>query len=80
MMSALGLFAGQSDIGNIAPPGTGAFSAVTGAYTLTSAGANTWYRVDGFHYLWRKVSGDMALTADVSFPPRAYDHDPNPHR
>jgi TolB protein len=80
MMSALGLFAGQSDIGNIAPPGTGAFSAVTGTYTLTSAGANTWYRVDGFHYLWRKVSGDMALTADVSFPPRAYDHDPNPHR
>jgi dipeptidyl aminopeptidase/acylaminoacyl peptidase len=78
--SVLGLFDGQSDIGSVAPPGTGSYDAGKGTYTLTSAGANTWYRVDDFHYLWKKAVGDLALTADVSFPPQAYDHAPNPHR
>ena len=43
-----GVFEGQSDIGDVRPPGTGAYSAAAGAYTMTSAGSNTWYRVDLF--------------------------------
>jgi catechol 2,3-dioxygenase-like lactoylglutathione lyase family enzyme/WD40 repeat protein len=78
--ASLGLFENQSDVGSVVPAGSGTFDAASGIYTLTSAGANTWYHVDGFHYLWNKVSGDMVLTADVSFPPRTYAHDPNPHR
>lgn len=78
--SAPGLFTGQSDIGSVTPPGTASFDAEKGTYTLTSAGANTWYRVDDFHYLWKKAAGDLALTADVSFPPHTYDHQPDPHR
>jgi TolB protein len=76
----LGIFDGQSDIGSVIPPGTAQYEQASGTYTVTSAGANTWYRVDDFHYVWKKVSGDLALTAEVSFPPRAYDHEPNPHR
>ena len=53
---------------------------VTVVNTITAAGANTWYHVDDFHFLWKKVSGDVALTADITFPPHSYDHDPNPHR
>jgi TolB protein len=75
----LGMFEGQSDIGSVVPAGTTKLSA-TGVYTLTSAGANTWYRVDDFHYLWKKAAGDLALTADISFPPHTYEHDPSPHR
>jgi catechol 2,3-dioxygenase-like lactoylglutathione lyase family enzyme len=78
--AVLGLFDGQSDIGSVVPAGTGQYDPAKGVYTLTSAGANTWYRVDDFHYVWKKASGDLALTADVSFPPHAYDHEPNPHR
>jgi TolB protein len=76
----LGLFEGQSDIGSVVPPGTGKYDPVKSSYVLTSAGANTWYRVDDFHYVWKKAVGDMALTATVSFPPHTYNHDPNPHR
>jgi hypothetical protein len=77
---SLGLFEGQSDLGAVKPPGTARYSGATELYTLTSAGANTWYRHDDFHYLWKKMSGDVALTAQVNFPPRSYPHEPNPHR
>ena len=75
-----GIFQGQSDVGSVSPPGTAAYDPRVDTYALTSAGANTWYHVDGFHYLWKKASGDWTLTADVAFPPRAYAHEPNPHR
>jgi hypothetical protein len=84
--ASLGAFDAQSDIGTVVPPGTGSYDASAATYTLTSAGANTWYRVDHFHYLWKKSSGwkksagDMALTADITFPPPSYQHEPNPHR
>jgi len=76
----LGVFEGQSDIGSVVPAGTGKYDSAKGIYTLTSAGANTWYRIDDFHYVWKKAVGDLDLTADVSFPPKAYDHEPSPHR
>jgi (4-O-methyl)-D-glucuronate---lignin esterase len=76
----LGIFESQADIGSVTPPGTGSYSPATDAYTLTSAGANTWYHVDNFHYVWKQVTGDMALSADVVFPPRSYAHEPDPHR
>jgi TolB protein len=75
-----GVFESQSDVGSVTPPGTGTFNAATGKYTLTAAGANTWYHVDGFHYLWKKSAGDQALSADISFPPVTYSHSPDPHR
>jgi TolB protein len=76
----LGVFEAQSDVGSVVPPGTATYDAPTGSYTLTSAGANLWAKQDAFHFLWKKMSGDFVLTADVSWPPKAYAHDPNPHR
>jgi|HubBroStandDraft_1064217.scaffolds.fasta_scaffold00050_48 TolB protein len=76
----VGIFQGQSDVGSVTPPGTAAYDSHMDVYALTSAGANTWYHIDGFHYLWKKASGDWTLTADVAFPPAAYSHPPNPHR
>jgi TolB protein len=78
--AAIGVFENQSDVGSVTPAGTASYDAATGSYTITSAGANTWYHVDDFHYLWKKASGDWALSADISFPPHSYDHEPNPHR
>jgi TolB protein len=77
---ALGIFEGQSDVGIVVPAGTAGYDPSTDSYTLTSAGANAWYRVDALHFLWKKMSGDVSLTADVAFPQASYSHDPNPHR
>ncbi|MFZ1869204.1 MAG: hypothetical protein WAU49_12015 [Steroidobacteraceae bacterium] len=76
----LGLFQADSDIGNPVPAGSARYDASRHVYSLASAGANTWYHVDHFNYLWARASGDLALTARISFPLRRYGHDPNPHR
>jgi TolB protein len=77
---ALGLFQSESDIGNAIPAGSAHYDPARHVYTITSAGANTWYHVDQFNYLWTRASGDLAITARISFPPRRYSHAPNPHR
>ncbi len=63
--NSLGIFENQSDVGRVAPPGTATFDAATGVYTIRSAGEDLWANVDEFHFVWKKVSGDMSLTADV---------------
>lgn len=65
---ALGIFEGQSDIGALALSGKGTYEAATDTYTVSAAGANIWATSDTFHFLWKKVSGDVSLTADIDFP------------
>jgi Tol biopolymer transport system component len=67
--SALGIFEGQSDIGVVNPPGAATFDAASGVYRIASSGANLWGATDGFHMVWKKVSGDLSLTADVELAP-----------
>jgi TolB protein len=76
----IGIFEEQSDIGKVAPPGTASYDSKTDTYTITSAGVNTWFRADAFHFLWTKMSGDASLTAQIAFAPPTYDRTPNPHR
>ena len=64
----IGIFEGQSDIGGTLLPGSASYSADTKAYTLNSASYNIWYNRDEFRYLWKKMSGDVSLAADVTFP------------
>jgi hypothetical protein len=66
--TAIGLFDGQSDIGSALVPGSASYDAATKQYTINSAGYNIWYFRDEFRYLWKKMSGDVSLAADVSFP------------
>ncbi len=71
---SIGLFEGQSDIGSVNPPGTVHYDLATGAYALTSAGADLWSTEDDFHFLWKKASGDVALSADIDFPVKTGTH------
>lgn len=64
----IGIFDGRSDIGSAVVPGRASFDAAKGAYTIDSAGYNIWYTRDEFHYLWKKMSGDVSLATDVEFP------------
>ena len=63
--NSLGIFENQSDVGSVTPPGTATFDAATGVYTIRSAGGDLWTNVDEFHFVWKKASGDVSLTADV---------------
>lgn len=64
----IGVFEGQSDIGSALVPGSASYDATTQQYTINSAGYNIWYSRDEFRYLWKKMSGDVSLAADVTFP------------
>ena len=69
----IGLFEGQSDVGSAVLPGSASYDAATGKYTIHSAGYNVWYTRDEFRFLWKKLTGDVSLAADVSFPdPNGY--------
>jgi TolB protein len=70
----LGIFEDQSDVGAVDPPGSAQFDASTGVYSLTSSGANLWGTTDGFHFVWKKASGDIALAADIDFPVKTGAH------
>jgi hypothetical protein len=64
----IGLFQGQSDIGSALVAGSASYDAGTKQYTINSAGYNIWYQRDEFHYLWKKMSGDVSLAANVVWP------------
>jgi hypothetical protein len=69
----IGVFQGQSDIGSALVPGSATYDPGTNQYTINSAGYNIWYSRDEFRFLWKKMSGDVSLAADVSFPnPKGY--------
>jgi hypothetical protein len=71
--SPIGIFEGQSDVGSALVPGGASYDSSGGKYTLNSAGYNIWYTRDEFRYLWKRMSGDVSLAADIAFPdPKGY--------
>lgn len=66
-LHAAGLFPGQGDVGNPRRAGSAAFDAERGAYTVTGGGANMWSTNDALHFVWKRVSGDVTVAADIAF-------------
>jgi len=64
----IGIFKGQSDIGAALVQGSSSYNPATKEYTITSAGYNVWYVRDEFRYLWKKMSGNISLAADIRYP------------
>jgi hypothetical protein len=63
----LGIFTDEGSVGQT-PPGCKAhYDTATGEYRITGGGANIWNTADAFYFVWKKVSGDITLTADVQF-------------
>lgn len=62
----IGIFDGQQDVGTVVHPGHGEYDAARNIYTVTGSGENMWFGSDNFHYVWKKVSGDVALSADIA--------------
>src|SRR5271157_2708718 len=62
----IGLFEGHTDVGAILHAGSVKYDASKRSYTITGSGDNMWAAEDDFQFLWKKVSGDVTLTADIS--------------
>jgi TolB protein len=69
-----GAFTNSDDVG--APPikGSAEFDASSGQYRITGSGSDIWAKADQFHYVWRQMSGDFAVTATVKFLTEGNDH------
>ena len=63
----VGVFQGHGDVGTVLHPGSASFDAEHGAYSVTGSGENMWLRADAFQFVWKKMSGDVALAANISF-------------
>src|SRR5579864_7650628 len=63
----LAIFEAHGDVGETPKKGSVEYDPGTGEYRITGGGANIWGTVDAFHFVWKKVTGDMTLTADVRF-------------
>jgi TolB protein len=66
LAAQIGLFEKSQDVG-VAQPGGVDFDRATLTYRIRGGGANVWGREDGFHFLWRRASGDSQLSADIRF-------------
>ena len=64
---AHGIFTDHQDVGTVLHPGSAVYDIAAHTYTLSGSGENMWLGVDDFHFAWKKVSGDVALTADIAF-------------
>jgi len=63
-----GIFEGHGDVGTVLHPGSVDYDAVQHAYRITASGENVWANADAFQFVWKKVSGDISIAADISFP------------
>lgn len=63
----LGLFEKNADIGPVKMPGSVEYDEAKQTYTIAGGGENMWATTDAFHFVWKRVSGDLALAADIRF-------------
>jgi TolB protein len=70
-----GAFTNSDDVGAPQLKGSAEFDPSTRQYKVTGTGTDIWAKADQFHYVWREMSGDFAVTATTRFLT-----DGNPHR
>jgi TolB protein len=65
--AGVGIFDSDGSVGETPKKGSVEYSAAAGEYRVTGGGANIWAATDAFHFVWKRLSGDVTLTADVQF-------------
>jgi WD40 repeat protein len=63
----LGIFEGQGDIGKVGQQGSVSYDPSTNSYEVTGGGTNMWFDSDQLHFMWKQVSGDISLAADIAW-------------
>ena len=64
---SLGLFTHSDDVGGPPLQGSATFDSAASQYTITGTGTDIWGTSDQFHYVWREMSGNFAVTATTRF-------------
>ena len=67
LQGELGTFTEHGDVGTVLHPGSVEFDAAGGTYTIAGSGENMWLSNDAYHFVWKKMSGDVSLSADIRF-------------
>jgi TolB protein len=62
-----GIFSHSTDIGAAKHKGEASWDSITEQYTLSGSGTNMWNDTDEFHFVWKKVKGDIILYSMVEF-------------
>jgi TolB protein len=63
---SIGAFEDHSDVGVTPKTGSATYDSKSHEYTVTGGGANMWGTADAFHFVWKRMSGDVTLTARVT--------------
>jgi TolB protein len=63
----VGIFENHGDVGTVVHPGSVEYDAAKASYTISGSGENMWLGSDAFQFAWKKMSGEVTLTADISF-------------
>ncbi len=66
--TSLGAFDGQQDVGVSPQPGVTTFDAAHGRYGSVVSGPDFWGARAGFHFVWKRMSGDAWLAANLTLP------------
>jgi Tol biopolymer transport system component len=74
--TAIGLFEAHGDIGDVGKSGSVEYDAAQKSYLVAGGGENMWFTRDAFHFIWKRISGDVSLAADI----RWVGTGGNPHR
>src|SRR5713101_359088 len=64
---AVGMCESHTYVGKMLHPGSVEYDAGKQTYTIAGSGENMWFGKDAFHFAWKKASGDVTLTTDISF-------------
>ncbi|MFC2089408.1 TolB family protein [Bacteroidota bacterium] len=72
----LGIFDANNDIGRVKHKGSVKYSKAENAYTISGSGTNMWFDKDELHFVWKKLEGDLAISADIEWVGEGVD----PHR
>jgi len=72
----LGLFEGQTEVGNSSRPGTAVLEPADNSFLIAGGGENMWFTNDAFHFVWKRIPGDFELNAAITW----LGSGGNPHR
>jgi TolB protein len=64
----IGLFESHSDVGKPNHAGSVEYNPAEQGYFVTGGGKNMWGSEDAFHFVWRRMSGDVSLAATIRWP------------
>src|SRR5437870_3514840 len=64
---SLGVFQGQTDVGQVSRQGSVTYDAGRDQYTLAGSGANMWFGRDDFHFVWKRIQGNFIVAARARF-------------